>query len=351
MRIHALRARFGDSILVVWGRPKRAMLIDGGVRKTYTESIRPALAALKAEGIKALEVLVVTHLDRDHIGGVAQVIRNRARDGLAIKDVWFNGERHLPPSGRRPRSVAQAEALGKLIASEGLNWNSAFAGKAIRTPARGPLPRVELPGGMAVTVLSPNLTQLKRLADMWADAVVEAEDPAPAPRARGVSTRRPPVLTPIDLAALAKARFCEDDSVANGSSVALLLECNGKSALLAGDAYPSVLSAAWKRRCNERAVEIRLDLLKLSHHGSNTNTSPQFLTLLKPRRILISTDGSGYGHPHAETLAWALSQDPHIGLAFNYDNSYSMPWMDLAGTGAARRVTALPDESGVRLLL
>lgn len=234
---------------------------------------------------------------------------------------------------------------------EGLNWNSAFAGKAIRTPTRGPLPRVELPGGMAVTVLSPNLAQLKRLAAMWTGAVAEAEEPAPAPRARGASPRRPPVHTPIDLDALAKARFSEDDSVANGSSIALLLECKGKSALLAGDAYPSVLSAAWKRLYDERAGEIRLDLLKLSHHGSGTNTSPRLLAQLRPRHILISTDGSGYGHPHAETLSWALSQDPHVGLAFNYDNSYSKPWMDLAGAGAARLVNPLPNESGARIPL
>jgi beta-lactamase superfamily II metal-dependent hydrolase len=157
VRIHALQARFGDSILVVWGSPKRAVLIDGGVGKTYSESIRPALAALKAEGIKALEALVVTHLDRDHIGGVAQVTRNRERNGLAIKDVWFNGERHLPAVAPRPKSVAQAEELGRLVVSERMSWNAAFAGRAIRTPARGPLPRVELPGGMSVTVLSPNL--------------------------------------------------------------------------------------------------------------------------------------------------------------------------------------------------
>jgi beta-lactamase superfamily II metal-dependent hydrolase len=323
------------------------MLIDGGVGKTYTESIKPALAALKAEGIRALETLVVTHLDRDHIGGVAQVIQQRAQNGLAIKDVWFNGGRHLPAVAPRPKSVAQAEALGQLIVSEGLSWNGAFAGRAIRTPARGALPRIELPGGMVVTVLSPNLAQLKRLSVLWASALAEAEDPVPALRARGVSTRRPPVATPIDLEALAQARFGEDNSVANGSSIGLLLECKGKSALLAGDAYPSVLAAAWNRLRKERGAEIPLDLLKLSHHGSSTNTSPRLLALLQPRRILISTDGSGYGHPHAETLAWALSQSPQLGLVFNYDNSYSRPWKALLGSPALRETADVGDGLGV----
>ncbi len=350
MRVHALRARFGDSLLVVWGRPKRAMLIDCGVGKTYVESIRPALTALKAEGIHALEALVVTHLDRDHIGGVAQVIKNRSRDGLTIRDVWFNGERQLPRSGPRARSVAQAEELQRLILTEGLPWNVAFGGGAIRTPSRGPLPQVKLPGGMAITVLSPNLPQLKRLAAMWPTAVVEAEGPELVARARGTSPRRPPISTPIDLPALAAARFNEDDSVANGSSLALLLEYRDKAALFAGDAYPSVVQAAWSRLCKERGSDIKLDLLKLSHHGSSTNTSPRLLGLLKPRRILISTDGSGYGHPHAETLAWALTGENTQELLFNHDNAYSRPWVDLAGSVRKLRVR-LGDASGIRVEL
>jgi hypothetical protein len=186
---------------------------------------------------------------------------------------------------------------------------------------------------------------------MWASTVAEAEDKGPAPRARGVSTRRPPVSTPIDLETLAKARFSEDGSVANGSSLALLFECKGKSALLAGDAYPSVLTAAWKRLCRERAAKIKLDLLKLSHHGSSTNTSPQLLALLNPRRILVSTDGSGYGHPHAETLGWALSQDPQVCLVFNYHNSYSQPWLDLASPLGSGQAKAFLGENGVSVRL
>lgn len=326
------------------------MLIDCGVGKTYVESIRPALMALKAEGINSLEALVITHLDRDHIGGVAQVIKNRAKDGLVIKDVWFNGERQLPRSGPRARSVAQADELQRLILTEGLPWNAAFGGGAIWTPARGPLPQVTLPGGMAITVLSPNLTQLKRLAAMWPTAVVEAEGPGLVSRARGASPRRPPVPTPIDLSALAAARFDEDESVANGSSLALLLEYRDKAALLAGDAYPSVVQSAWNRLRKERGRDTKLDLLKLSHHGSSTNTSPRLLGVLKPSRLLISTDGSGYGHPHAETLAWALSGGSTQELLFNHDNAYSRPWAELAGRGKKPSVR-LGDASGIQVYL
>lgn len=330
MEIRALNARFGDSILVLWGRPKRALLIDGGVGKTYGESIQPTLAELRSQGVKTLEALIVTHLDRDHIGGIADVIRRRHQHQVGIRDVWFNGERHLPAGVPRPRSVAQAEALGALLLGQGLPWNAAFSGGAIRTRSRGPLPRIDLPGGLTVTVLSPNLAQLKRLAALWPEALAETSDHQRLPRARGASPKRPPASEPIDLNSLVKERFSEDSSVANGSSLALLLEHKGRAALMAGDAYPSVVAAAWRRLSRERSGVVALDLLKLSHHGSSTNTSPQLLALLKPKKLLISTDGSGYGHPHAETLAWAVKEIPDVELLFNYSNEYSLPWKTLS---------------------
>ena len=65
-----------------------------------------------------------------------------------------------------------------------------------------------------------------------------------------------------------------DSSVANGSSIVLLLEQGRKAAVLTGDAYPSLVLAGWRRLVASRGGAPKLDLLKLSHHGSSTNTSP-----------------------------------------------------------------------------
>ena len=57
--------------------------------------------------------------------------------------------------------------------------------------------------------------------------------------------------------------------------------------------------------------------------------------------MLISTDGSAYGHPHAETLAWAIKAIKGVELVFNHDNEYSQPWAASArqlGTGFSVRV-------------
>jgi beta-lactamase superfamily II metal-dependent hydrolase len=329
MIVRSLPARFGDCLLVTWGSPKRAMLIDAGLGKTYTESLRPALAQCRNLGIRRLELVVVTHIDRDHIGGVEQTLTLQHDHGLPIAEVWFNGEPHLPRAPARLRGVEQGETVGRLLRAQSIRWNTSLAGKAVRIPARGPLPSVTLPGGLRLTVLAPDLAQLKRLADLWPEAVRSAE--AEEPIARGpVSPRCPPPVAPIDIDRFAAEPFSEDDSVANGSSIVLLLEQGRKAAVLTGDAYPSLILAGWRRLVASRGSAPKLDLLKLSHHGSSTNTSPELLRTLKPRRVLVSSDGSAYGHPHAQTLAWAIRELKGVELLFNYDNEYSRPWAETA---------------------
>ena len=111
--------------------------------------------------------------------------------------------------------------------------------------------------------------------------------------------------------------------------------------MLTGDAYPSVVLKGWRRLIANRGAQPPLDLLKLSHHGSHTNTSPALLRAHKPTRILISSDGSANGHQHAETLAWAIKAIKDVELVFNHDNEYSRPWAATAtrpGAGFKARV-------------
>lgn len=49
--------------------------------------------------------------------------------------------------------------------------------------------------------------------------------------------------------------------------------------------------------------ELRADIIKLGHHGSNTSSSPEFLRAVSPNVAIISCGlDNKYGHPHSETL-------------------------------------------------
>ena len=77
-RLEMLPARYGDCIWIEYGEdPVRRILIDGGAPGVYKRTLKPRLKQLSDEERK-FELLVVTHVDYDHIRGVLQ-------QGLAVK--------------------------------------------------------------------------------------------------------------------------------------------------------------------------------------------------------------------------------------------------------------------------
>jgi competence protein ComEC len=85
----------------------------------------------------------------------------------------------------------------------------------------------------------------------------------------------------------------------NNSSVVSRLLCGEKSFLFTGDIYQSVENEILKS-----GQEIDSDVLKISHHGSKTSTSEEFLLKVSPETAVISVGAdNSYGHPAPETLA------------------------------------------------
>lgn len=99
LELQFLNARQGDAIWVRWGAG-RQILIDMGTLETGVQ-LADRLRDLP-EDRRQFELLVVTHVDGDHIGGVLSCVSDPAEpvQGLSFKDVWFNGFEHL--SGQTP---------------------------------------------------------------------------------------------------------------------------------------------------------------------------------------------------------------------------------------------------------
>lgn len=54
---------------------------------------------------------------------------------------------------------------------------------------------------------------------------------------------------------------------------------------------------------NWSAAELKVDILKVGHHGSDSSTTQAFLDALDPDAAVISCgEGNSYGHPHAEVV-------------------------------------------------
>jgi beta-lactamase superfamily II metal-dependent hydrolase len=344
-RIEMLPAEYGDCLWIEYGdedKPYR-ILIDGGTEPSYT-SLCERIKALNVNDRK-FELLVITHIDADHIGGVLKVMDDEKCSKASFGDIRFNGYRHLPESQLEEFGPVQGEKLTTALIDQQLPWNEAFAKKAVTNLQ----PSVTLPGGMKLTLISPTVEELKKLKPVWIEECRKAGiDPAmPSPTTHEV----PPGLEgmgPIDVEALSMKPFKIDASEANGSSIALLAEYDGRTALLAGDAHPDVLLKGIESVCKSRQVDkLKLDAFKLPHHGSKANINKELLEKLKCKRYLISTNGAKFRHPDKEAVARVIKfGGTYTELIFNYRTEFNEVWRDANLMEQYRYRVSYPNKTG-----
>ncbi|HET9998720.1 MAG TPA: MBL fold metallo-hydrolase [Nocardioides sp.] len=342
MELTFLDARQGDAIWVRWGQG-RQLLVDMGTSGTG-RALADRFRALP-EDQRAFELLVVTHVDTDHIGGVLTGLVDPDEPvPVTFADVWFNGWEHLNglvPADERSELEPMGGVQGELLTTwlRDHAWNDAFGRAAvIRTDTT--LPRVELPDGLAITVLAPVQERLTDLVPEWQLAVAAAlekgtlTEVSPGLEPMGPSTA-PTLESAVDLALLSEDPFKVDGSKANAASIALVLEHDGKRALLTGDATASeLLGGLALLGAGER---VPLDLVKLPHHGSRNNVSRELVQAVDCPLWVFSSDGTTFRHPDAIAVSRVVRDsgpEPH--LVFNVPSTFNQwweraEWQDLFG--------------------
>ena len=86
----------------------------------------------------------------------------------------------------------------------------------------------------------------------------------------------------------------------NEGSIVLKLSCGEISALLMGDVGVKTEEALVAQYSG---AQLRCQLLKVGHHGSNTSTGSAFLEAARPQYAVISCGvGNEFGHPHGQPL-------------------------------------------------
>ena len=68
--------------------------------------------------------------------------------------------------------------------------------------------------------------------------------------------------------------------------------------------------------------KLRVDLFKLSHHGSRQNMTDELLELIDPGAILVCTDGSKFHHPDEDALEKIRSHYPDMPIHFTDDTEH-----------------------------
>jgi beta-lactamase superfamily II metal-dependent hydrolase len=359
-RIEMLPAGHGDGLLIMYGDPAMPhyVLIDGGPFYAYRNArlveqptLSKRMRRLIDEG-GSLELMVVTHVDADHIESPVRLLGSKPPD-LVIGDIWFNAWKHLRPQKEEPLGPLQGEMLSALIRQHGLPWNAALGGGTVVLKTDEPLPKVTLSGGLRVTLLSPSVHALAALSYEWkkelARAGLDPDSPDEALERLKKSRLRPDDYLgapSADVARLSEEPFEGDTGLANGSSIAFIAEYEGKRCLFAGDAHAPVLRQSISRLLAETGESrLHLDAFKIPHHGSKKNLSTELLDLLDCPRYLISTNGSIFGHPDRAAIARIIAHRGDPVLCFNYRSQENATWEDTGLQEQYRYQTRYGDET------
>jgi hypothetical protein len=320
------RARSGDCLMLHYGTPADPglMLIDGGPAQVYSSFLRPRLDALKTKRQRdageentplPIDVVMVSHIDDDHINGILEltgelvIAKDAKKPALAkIRSFWHNTFDDIIGNSPKELTAAVTAAFGAAALTgepdtEGLDESAAMVlasvdqgirlrddvrklglkpngvfGKKLVMAAAGAGAK-SLGKGLSMTVLGPAKLELDALQKEH-DAFLKTQ-----------RDRRPASL----------ASFT-DTSVPNLSSIVVLAEVNKKRILLTGDARgDKVLSGLELVGAVAPGGTIEVDVLKMPHHGSARNTDPVFFERIHAAHYVFSGNGQ-HGNPDRETL-------------------------------------------------
>lgn len=345
MRFEFLPAFKGDCFLIHGGTEAEPVLIlvDGGPSGTYEQHLRKRLEALREERIEAglleegaplaIDLVIVSHGDDDHIDGIIDLFREvfeavkddpNAVPPYEIGGLWHNsfdeilgndevaaeaaqfGAASFGPlveeaedqkafdAGLILQSVAQGHELRSLAKALGIPINAGFDG-LIKT-TEGEITKREL-GGITLTVVGPRpaeLAELQETHDEW------LEDQ----RKKG----KPVTATSI-------LQSLTDESVANLSSIVLLAESGGRTALLTGDARSDFVVKGLEETGIMTGGSLAVDLLKMPHHGSDRNVDEDFLRRVTAPAYLFTGNGE-HGNPERGTFEMLAATRPGTEMKF-----------------------------------
>ncbi len=293
--IEMLPAQRGDSLWITYGTKEAPhhVLIDAGPQNTLDTLVPELERRITAiPGRKnRVELLVVTHIDADHIqGDRLAAVGSPAGPAVPRRLV----QRVPPPPGtarRARRRTSQRRAGSASGALECRVRRSTPSWSPTTDRCRWSIFRE----GCGSRCSRPIATAMLELVPEWEETCRKAGI-APGGGAPIVqkSFLRDELLGGFDPDLLASSRFSSDPSKANGAGIAFIAEFEGKRALLLADS-PVKLCCDSLDRLGPRPH--RFDAVKISHHGSRRNTSREFAEAVQAKKWLVSTDGAVFGHP------------------------------------------------------
>lgn len=313
LKLHVVQAEYGDCFILESkiGKKSTNILIDGGPFKTFENHLKPALQKLPLNG--KLDLVVLSHIDSDHIMGLLDLLyeikkerQNKSKDFIKISNVWHNSFKNLLLLSDEPvkivtkffrdQSLIERKTILDSLIIKGYQQGTDLTEVAIslKIPINHGFPElIEVANRMKssrlnhakLLVLGPTKRNIEQLRKEWRDWFTKKYE-----------SRK------------SKSEFVQilDKSVPNLASIMFLVEIKNRKILFTGDGVgKDIIEMLSKNEMLDKNGEFHVDVLKVPHHGSDRNSSPEFFKTVISKYYIISANGRD-DNPSLNTLEWII---------------------------------------------
>src|SRR5512145_3014044 len=338
--LDVIRARKGDCLILHYGSKddRHLVMIDGGPKSVYTPHLRPRLEQIRkdreldAQEPLPVDLLMVSHVDDDHIQGILDLTReliaadmDQKPQLLQVLSFWHNSFENIIDHTPKELTASFTDQFGAasmegdppddlMVEPDGEDEETVRStlkvlasikqGAQLRHDAE----RLEFPrnpefnenlvlaegknsfnmdNGLSFTVVGPLLKELKNLHakhQAWLKDLAE----------KGMTAED------------ALAAYI-DKSVPNLSSIVVLAKVKDKTMLLTGDARGDrVLAGLEQVKLVKKGGNLHVNVLKVPHHGSANNLAQDFFERVTADHYVFSGNGE-HGNPERESFEMLLA--------------------------------------------
>lgn len=307
-----LPAFHGDCILIKTfdlDHNEFIILVDGGTAQTFKYSLKVEL-----KEITHINLLVLTHIDSDHIAGLIALFKNSLIDKIQIDEIWMNNPDLVEINNGELISVRQGDNLKNLILEKKPKTKLTQVSILDKTITRS---------GVDFNILSPTSDIVNELYERWESLRLLQNNKV---NISSVTSSYSQSLEELNKIIFSPEKSINAD-IFNSSSISFLLKCPDISLLLLADSRPEIIVQSLTDIGVNEKNPLIVDYVKVSHHGSLNNTSQELMNLIMSNNYLISTNGGTADHklPSRETISRIVynsnRNDERLNIFFNYSLS------------------------------
>ncbi|MBN3409352.1 hypothetical protein CJF15_09355 [Clostridium botulinum] len=282
LEIKAEKAIKGDCIWIRYGEKNISNIIVDSGPSSFAKGFRKLIHKIIENG-EEIDLLVLTHIDDDHIKGFSKYIEDN--DCNKIKKIWFNGHGSEVYIKNQPHSPRNVTNLINYINDKGLQ---------VITPVyEGYIEKIN---EAELTVITPTEEDINNVAKEIDKFIPHSF--------QSIYNKDLDRIMEDD-------NFEKDGSKTNKASISFIFSYKNRNIAFLGDAHAEDIVKGKNKFFKDRPIH----MIKLPHHGSKYNINKELIECMNAKKFIISTKGP----IHKETISRIIQNVDKPIIYCNYE--------------------------------